>query len=534
MPKAEGGKMKKTITFLVVLMFLSAMSYAQLQIDWQQSYGSMATDIAYDIAQTDGGYLVVGSAYSGGGQVTCTEVGALWLLKIDNFGNLIWQKCYEHAGALRIVKAIGSPYYYLIGGAMGEPYPGTYNLWIAKIDSLGSIIWERTLGNTIGILGGDQYGEATADGGVIATAQIDSQGGDITTWHGWYDGWMIKLDSLGNTDWDFTIGSSTHIEYINGIIQTSDNGYLAGLYGTPQGAGTGNVDCTTQPTHLPDAIVFKMDSISNPEWHRCYGGSGSDGVTRLLEVEDGYIIAGWGGSNDGDLTGSGWHGNKDVWLVRTDFLGNIIWQKCYGGSNSDSPKKIFQTSDGGFMVFANTNSFDGDVVGNPSSGNASSIWIFKVNSIGDLLWQQCIGGSRTEQVYGVIKQNDCKYTVAGEMFYSPSGDVNCSNFVYGSQRNYWVFGISDTTVNIVEDSAESFIVKIYPNPANSVLNIDFPNICNIHNTIIKIVDINGRTMLKSEPVSISTQLDIKLLTNGLYLVKIQNDISLTTKRIIIQ
>ncbi|MEA3504626.1 MAG: hypothetical protein U9R32_05450, partial [Bacteroidota bacterium] len=361
-------RMKKYVTVLTILLLLSVVSYGQLQINWQQSYGSMASDWGYDIAETDGGYLVTGIAGSGGGQVECFEEnGGGWLLKIDDSGNLIWQKCFDYAHAFRIVKAIGSPYYYLIGGAALTPYPEDYNLWVAKIDSLGNIIWERALGNTTGVLGGDQYGEPTDDGGIIATAQIDSQGGDITTWYGWYDGWVIKLDSLGNTEWDFTIGSSTYTEYINGIIQTSDNGYLAGLYGTPQGAGTGNVACTTQTTNIPDAIVFKMDSISNPEWHRCYGGSGGDGVVRLLEVVNGYVIAGWGGSNDGDLTGSGWHGNKDVWLVRTDFSGDIIWQKCYGGSNSDSPTKIFQTSDGGFMVFANTHSFDGDVVGNPSS-----------------------------------------------------------------------------------------------------------------------------------------------------------------------
>ncbi|MEA3505590.1 MAG: T9SS type A sorting domain-containing protein, partial [Bacteroidota bacterium] len=121
-----------------------------------------------------------------------------------------------------------------------------------------------------------------------------------------------------------------------------------------------------------------------------------------------------------------------------------------------------------------------------------------------------------------------------EMFYSPSGDVNCSNFVYGSRQNYWVFGISDTTVNIVDNSLESIIVKIYPNPVKSLLNIDFPNDYNIHNTIIEIVDINGRTILKSEPVSITSQLDIKKINSGLYLVKIQNKNTLITKRIIIQ
>jgi hypothetical protein len=487
--------MNKLITLIVAFLTIHLFSYGQFQIDWQQCYGSMETDIAYDIVPTVDGYLVTGAVFSGGGQVTCTLEGAGWLIKIDVSGNLLWQKCFEKKGAYRMVKAIGTPHYYLIGGSNADPYPDAYNLWVAKIDSLGNIIWERTLGNTIGILSGDQYGEATEDGGVIATAQIDSQGGDITNWYGGYDGWVIKLDSAGNTEWDQSIGSS-QFEFINGIIQTSDGGYLAGLYGKPNGIG-GNVDCIVYPAPGgADAIVFKMDSIGNPEWHQCYGGSGPEAVNKLLEVENGYLIAGIGGVNDGDLVGSGWHGDHDVWLIKIDYMGTILWQKCYGGSNGESPKRIFQTSDGGFMVFANTHSFDGDVVGNPSLGSEPSIWIFKVDSMGNLQWQQCIGGTRSERVYGVVKHSDYKYAVAGEMFFSPSGDVNCSNFVYGSQQNFWVFGISDTTVNVVENDAEIAEIKVYPNPVNSILNIDFPVEYQILNIKIEIIDIKIPKIIK--------------------------------------
>ena len=97
-----------------------------------------------------------------------------------------------------------------------------------------------------------------------------------------------------------------------------------------------------------------------------------------------------------------------------------------------------------------------------------------------------------------------------------------------------MFGISDTTVNVGENVQEIIDIKIYPNPANSVLNIDFPSNYQILNTNIEIVDINGRTMLKIKPVSSSTQLDIKQLKPRLYIVKICNDKSLITRRIIIQ
>jgi hypothetical protein len=97
-----------------------------------------------------------------------------------------------------------------------------------------------------------------------------------------------------------------------------------------------------------------------------------------------------------------------------------------------------------------------------------------------------------------------------------------------------VFGISDTTVNIVDNVPEKADIKIYPNPANSVLNFDFSQNYNTKNSKIEIVDIHGKTMLKSRPNFSTTQLDIKELNPGLYIVKIQNSKTLITRRIVIQ
>ncbi|MDY0078783.1 MAG: T9SS type A sorting domain-containing protein [Bacteroidales bacterium] len=529
--------MKKLITILFTLLLFHFMSFGQLGIDWQQSYGSMGSDYGYDIAESDGGYLVMGVAEASGGQVMCFEQssnGGGWLLKIDYSGNLLWQKCFDYVFADRIVKAINEPYYYLIGMARLDPYPEASNLWVAKIDSLGNVIWERILGNNDGVSSYALFGQATTDGGIVATVNIYSSGGDITNWYGGYDGWIVKLDSLGDKEWDFSVGTSQS-EFINSIIQTSDGGYLAGLYGKPNGIG-GNVDCEVfNATGGPDAIIYKIDADGNPEWHHCYGGSGHEGAGSLVETTNGYVVAAFGGSNDGDLEGSNWHGDMDVWLFNIDFSGNIIWQKCFGGSNHEYPIRIFRSSDGGFVVFADTQSTDGDVVGNSSiNPDYPSIWIFKVNGSGELLWQQSIGSNAREQVHGVVKHSDYKYTVAGEMLYSPLGDVNCSNFVPGSQQNYWVFGVSDTTVNMAETSALAVDVKVYPNPAKSVLNIDFPANYDMLNSTIEVINVNGKTSMQSTPVSHATQLDIKSLVPGLYIVKIQNNDALITRRVIIQ
>ena len=157
---------------------------------------------------------------------------------------------------------------------------------------------------------------------------------------------------------------------------------------------------------------------------------------------------------------------------------------------------------------------------------------FKIDSIGNMEWQQCIGSHAIEVVHGAIQEGDTKYALAGEMSFSPSFDVNCSNFIYGSSRNYWVFGISDTTVNTPEYSVKNREITIYPVPAINMLNIDFPSGFDIENTITEIIDINGLSILSFKPSKLKTHLDINNIVPGLYIIKIQNDKTLITKKFV--
>ncbi len=532
--------MKKLFRVIIIFFLLPFTSFSQLQIEWQQCYGGSNDDYARSIIQDGNGYKIIGYTTSNDGDISYNHgSGDYWLIKIDSIGNLLWEKTY--GGSLGEYVATGfysngSNDVFLVGASSSSDYDISYNpypdavvnFWIVKTDSIGSIIWDRIVGNNVGNAYG-MSGASTSDGGVVVTGNITSNGGDITNYYGGYDVWVIKLDGSGDTEWDFTLGSTTS-EFVNAITQTSDDGYLIGAYGTPQGGG--NIDCITQSTSNPDAILFKIDNNGNEQWQQCYGGSGHDGIVGLLETEDGYLISSFGGSDDGDLEGSGWHGESDIWLIKTDFEGSIIWQKCYGGSESEYAETLFNTADGGFIVFGTTYSFNGDIVGNQSYPGNPIIWVFKISSIGELLWQQCIGGFADEQInLGVIQKSDYNYVVAGEMTNSPSGDVDCGN-ISGEGSNYWVFELSDTTVNIVDKTKIDVIV--YPNPANTVLNIGFPDVYNSHNTTVEIVDVNGKTILILERVSGSTQLDIKRINRGFYILKIQNDRTILTKKIIIQ
>jgi len=544
----------KRLAFMLLFINIASVLFPQnFQIDWQQCFGGSETDIAYDIVQVDGGYFVLGGTNSDDGDISFTHGGSeVWCVKIDNSGNLIWEKTYGGSngeGGFRGFKEMGSLNFYIVGKTTSNdgdisnnPYPGISNLWVIKIDSSGTILWERVIGNNVGFMY-EMNAAPTSDGGLVIAAQIDSQGGDITSYFGGYDGWLIKLNSEGETEWDQAIGSETDFEFINGIIQTSDGGYLAGLYGTPQGAGSGNVECITQSTSKADAILFKLDSNGNKEWEQCYGGSGHDGIVRLLEIDDGYLVAAYGGSNDGDLQGSGWHGEMDIWLIRTDLLGNIIWQKCYGGSRNDTPFRIFQTANGGFTVFGTTRSNDGDVSGNHSlSEYHNDIWVIKISGDGELLYQKCFGGEVDERMYfGAIKKSDYNYVIAGSTNFGPSYDVQCTPHSF-IDPDFWVFEISDTTTNDVVQNENEMGLKVYPNPAHDYVVFEVPSSIiqnSLHNKVAKcpaiiINNVLGNLMTKLPINTENTVWDTRNVKDGVYFYTIKSNAYQITGKILIR
>lgn len=142
------------------------------------------------------------------------------------------------------------------------------------------------------------------------------------------------------------------------------------------------------------ASILKSQYVSNIEWSKNYGGSDTELIDDVIQTSDGgYVVLGSSRSIDIDLTGS--NGGYDLWVIKTDPQGNLIWQKNYGGSRDEAPNKIIETNDGGLIIAGTTASTDGDISNNPNGG--SKWWILKLDNMGNLLWEQIIaiglGGS---------------------------------------------------------------------------------------------------------------------------------------------
>jgi len=183
-------------------------------------------------------------------------------------------------------------------------------------------------------------------------------------------------------------------------------------------------------------VAIKLDTLGNIIWSRCYGGSEGTVAKSVINTSDGgFILVGETYSDDGDITGA--HGNADCWVVKLDATGNLEWEHAFGGSDFDSGEDIIELSDGGYAVVVRSASTDGDVIGHHGVEYNHDAWVFTISLSGELIWSKCFGGSDNEYGFGIIQDADNNLIIAGGS-YSLSGDVTENK----GNSDVWVFKIN--------------------------------------------------------------------------------------------
>lgn len=286
---------------------------------------------------------------------------------------------------------------------------GAGNVWLITLDSTGVLQSEISKGGTTTERG--KYIFLKTDSSLIVGGGARSLDGDVVGLHPRTgtpniptdDYWLFEMNSIGGIVWQRCYGGGNE-DYLGGITSTFDNGYL--MTGTTL-SSDGDVSCQ----YYDEIWVVKTDSVGNIEWTHCYGGIyGGNGVSCCQLTDSSYLITGYSEAN---FTNA--HGASDVVVSKIDVTGNVLWTKCYGGSGLDNAAKILP-SGLNFYVIANTNSIDGDVTGYMGYGD---IWMFKCDSAGNILWQNCYGGSGIDWSYGGSITSDGGLIFTG---YSTSND----------------------------------------------------------------------------------------------------------------
>jgi hypothetical protein len=556
--------MMKNILFITLSLFLHTSLFAQhIKFNWQSCfYQSGYQKDVREVSQisTGDGFLILCAAET---DIMMSPPGEsfysdIWLIKTDTIGNFLWDKYFGGTNEEDAVKIIhsGDGNYYIFGatgssdgGATIPPYLPNGGLWFIKIDGNGNILWDKVAGSVYPSWGYGADCIATNDGGILSRVNTVGNDGDISIHYDGWDVWLLKLNAQGDIDWDFTLGTEG-LEIGGTPIQTSDSGYLVPVQGVP--GLYGNITCDTALQAIPigRAILVKLDTERHIQWQQCLGASDHIGFTKVMEVNDGYIVGGYVSAGDGALEGAGYHlgynhtgsTTSDIWLRKIDFEGNMQWQKCYGGSNDDAVDQLFTTSDGNLMVFGTTNSYNGDVTGlhyDPyyPTFALKDVWMFKVDcNNGNLLWNRCIGGLEREDIRsgGVVQKDDKNYTLSVKIIYGPTGDITCGNDPE-FESFIWFSSITDTTAYLGEPEMKDLgkLINLYPNPATDYITLEIPHSFDIQHAQAEIIDVSGKILKSVVLTGQNPYLDTGDLPVGLYLLRLVTKQGFVSKRFIV-
>lgn len=395
------------------------------EIEWERTLGGSYDDIANSVVQSyDGGFVAAGSARSDDGDVKNhsgrTDV---WICKLNLDGEFLWEKCYggawgDNANAIALTKDGGyitagtthssdffkikgysdvlmvktdadgdkdwfntfggdgydygysidkeKDYRYIVAGSsssedlINQTNKGSFDALAAGFGKSANLIWNKLMG------GGSNESamdiKRTFDGGHIVVGCSQSLDGDVYNNFGQRDFWVVKLDALHNLVWSQNFGGiNDDIAY--SVQTTFDGGYIV--------AGTSK---SYSKYNSADCMVVKLDAAGNAEWLKTYGGSMDDEARSIIQTPDGgYAFTGWTYSSDSCVSEN--KGLADVWVVKLDSQGEIIWEKTFGGSDEDYGKCIKLTYDGGFVFCGYTESSDGDVFENKGG---KDFWVVKL------------------------------------------------------------------------------------------------------------------------------------------------------------
>lgn len=276
---------------------------------------------------------------------------------------------------------------FIIAGATNSLGAGGFDVYLLKTDSVGNVIWQKTFGGS-----GNDYGSSvrqTADGGYIIAGTKGSTGVEGI------DVYLIKTDTAGNVIWEKTFGGiGDDIGYE--VRKTLDGGYI--VAGTcPGGDGEINPE--------PDAFLLKTDAAGNFSWQKNFGNAQANYWAEGHAVEvtsDGFLLTGTAESLAPDLTFA-----HDLYLVKTDTSGNMLWEKTIAAPGGQQGNSIIQTADGGFVIVGQA---DVVVAGNVSIADS---YLLKTDSQGIKEWETTCGAGGWDNGYEVRQTTDGGYIFTG-------------------------------------------------------------------------------------------------------------------------
>ena len=479
--------MKNHLFFFAFLsIFIPGILIAQPDVLWTQYYGNGLRCEGHDVmATSDGGFIVTGTYdYMG------VNDGSLYLMKTDENGDTLWTNTwggtYYDFGMSVIETNAGG---FLVAGNsyLGGPTI-MQSMYIIMTNESGSTLWTRHFG--AGYASGESVIKSGENEFVIAGYSNDAP-------------YFIKIDSAGDTIWT-RIYSINLESRIYDIAETDDGGYIA----TGQNYNPLN-------WNYDDLLLMKLDSEGDSVWTKYIGGPGGDyGYAVLALSGEGYLICG--------RTTSFTTSMYDLYIVKTDLSGNVLWERNYGSPIlGDGGYDLIEAADQGYIIAGMYGKWD------PVDPD---IWLVKIDTDGDTIWTMTIGDVRGDVCWGINAAPGGEYILTGE------ANSNMENIT-----DLFLIRLSSENTEVLPGEGNNLcdftLHPPHPNPFNAAVTLDFTLPQSGYLTI-SVFDVTGKEVatLFNGPLSSgagTVTWNAENIPSGVYFARLESGGSAQTRKLLL-
>ncbi|BAP32211.1 uncharacterized protein CHSO_3174 [Chryseobacterium sp. StRB126] len=405
-----------------------------------------------------------------------------------------------------------------------EDSKGGSDIWLIRINEFGDELWQKTLGTS-----SDEEAKAviqSTDLGffIAGNVQNSSKG------YGSKDVWITRLDKDGKELSQLILGGKG-LDEVEKMIPTKDGGALLGIYSrssevrvsgsgdSPRGAASPSEPSTANPASRTgkstenfgegDYWIIKLDKTGKVEWEKNFGGKGDDHVRTLALTANGYIIGGESRSERSGNKTVGIEEGTDLWLVALNERGDEQWQKSYNFKNRDilMGMSVIHSSD--------DKSSKGILLGGYTQAEGriekddETFWMLYLDGNGNEQWRKHVAGESRQKEE---RLSDLKLNRDGSIVLAGTSAKELG------RENWKIVKLGDKQVN---DLIEKYDIKIYPNPVSDYAYVEIG--FDFKEADIMLYDMSGRQLQNFKTKNRVTKMNTQALIQGAYLVTIKTD-----------
>ena len=557
--------MKKLFLSLILISFVSFAKAQAPNWAWAKSAGGNGSDEGQSICvDASGNSYVTGYFYSPTitfGTITLINPDStgtnydIFIAKYDASGNVVWAKsaggsgndegqsiCVDASGNSYITGWFNSPT--ITFGTITLTNNGGYNIFIAKYDASGNVVWAKSAGG-----GGNDEGQSICvdtSGNSYVTGSFDNSstitfGTTTLTSNGYANIFVVKYDASGNVVWAKSAGGGDDDKGQSISVDANGNSYITGFFTSPTitfGSDTLINKDVTGSTF--DVFIAKYDASGNVLWAKSAGGNNIDiGQSIAVDASGNSYITGYFQSSTitfGTITLTN-NGSQNIFIAKYDALGNVVWAKSAGGNGYDWGRGISVDASGNSYI---TGSFGSatitfgttTLINNDSTAMTEDIFIAKYDASGNVIWAKSAGGSGSDNGNSIAVDASGNSYITG-YFESPTITFGTTTLTRNGYETIYIAKL-DNSVGIEEINNNAGNIAVFPNPATDNITIETTKVaggCRQEATI-EITNIQEQLIKTIKATGNKTNISVSAFPSGLYFVKVETEKGTEVKKFI--